>query len=41
MEIILKKDMSNLGYENDIVEVKNGYARNYLLPNGLAIIATP
>ncbi|MFO8088170.1 MAG: 50S ribosomal protein L9 [Bacteroidales bacterium] len=40
MEVILKKDMSNLGYENDIVKVKNGYARNYLIPNGLAIMAT-
>lgn len=40
MEVILKKDMSNLGYENDIVKVKNGYARNYLLPKGLAIVAT-
>lgn len=41
MEVILKKDMPNLGYENDIVSVKNGYARNYLLPNGIAIVATP
>ncbi|MCF8217798.1 MAG: 50S ribosomal protein L9 [Bacteroidales bacterium] len=40
MEVILKKDMSNLGYENDIVKVKNGYARNYLLPKGLAVVAT-
>ncbi|MGM0612984.1 MAG: 50S ribosomal protein L9 [Bacteroidota bacterium] len=40
MEVILKKDMSNLGYENDIVNVKNGYARNYLLPKGLAVVAT-
>ncbi len=41
MEVILKKDMPNLGYENDIVEVKNGYARNYLIPNKIAIVATP
>ena len=40
MEVILKKDMSNLGYENDIVKVKSGYARNYLLPKGLAVVAT-
>lgn len=41
MEIILKQDVANLGYKNDIVTVKNGYANNYLLPQGLAIIATP
>ncbi len=41
MEIILKQDVANLGYKNDIVNVKNGYANNYLLPQGLAIIATP
>lgn len=40
MEIILKQDVQNLGYENDIVKVKNGYARNYLIPKGKAIIAT-
>jgi large subunit ribosomal protein L9 len=40
MEIILKQDVQNLGYENDIVKVKNGYARNYLIPKGMAIIAT-
>jgi len=39
MEIILKKDVSNLGYTNDIVTVKSGYARNYLIPKGLAIVA--
>ena len=40
MEIILKQDVINLGYKDDIVTVKNGYANNYLLPQGLAIIAT-
>lgn len=41
MEIILKQDVANLGYKDDIVKVKNGYANNYLLPQGMAIIATP
>lgn len=41
MEIILKQDVANLGYKDDIVNVKNGYANNYLLPQGMAIIATP
>jgi len=40
MEIILKQDVANLGYKDDIVKVKNGYANNYLLPQGMAIIAT-
>jgi large subunit ribosomal protein L9 len=40
MEIILKQDMLNLGYENEVVKVKNGYARNYLIPQGMAILAT-
>ncbi len=40
MDIILKQDITTLGYKNDIVTVKNGYARNYLIPNGLAILAT-
>lgn len=40
MEIILKQDITNLGYENDLVNVKPGYARNYLIPKGLAILAT-
>lgn len=41
MEIILLQDVTNLGYKDDIVKVKNGYANNYLLPQGMAIIATP
>ena len=41
MEIILKQDVQNLGYKDEIVTVKNGYANNYLLPMGYAIIATP
>lgn len=40
MEIILKEDVINLGYKNDIVKVKDGYGRNYLIPQGLAVIAT-
>ncbi|MFN4234621.1 MAG: 50S ribosomal protein L9 [Bacteroidia bacterium] len=39
MEIILKQDVKNLGSKDEIVKVKNGYGRNYLIPNGLAIIA--
>jgi len=39
MEIILKEDIQNLGHKNDIVTVKNGYGRNYLIPMGLAVIA--
>jgi large subunit ribosomal protein L9 len=39
MEVILKQDIANLGYTNDIVNVKDGYARNYLIPNKMAIIA--
>ena len=34
MEIILKEDIVNLGYKNDIVTVKSGYGRNYLIPTG-------
>lgn len=39
MQIILKQDVQKLGYTDDIVEVKNGYARNYLIPQGFAIAA--
>lgn len=39
MELILKEDIKNLGYKDDIVNVKGGYGRNYLIPQGLAIIA--
>jgi large subunit ribosomal protein L9 len=41
MELILKKDVENLGFTDDIVNVKNGYGRNFLLPQGLAVLATP
>ncbi|MFK5982965.1 MAG: 50S ribosomal protein L9 [Flavobacteriaceae bacterium] len=41
MELILKKDVENLGFTDDIVSVKNGYGRNFLLPQGLAVLATP
>ena len=41
MEIILKEDIANLGYKNDIVNVKSGYGRNYLIPTGKAVIASP
>ena len=40
MEIILKKDITGLGYKNDLIKVKDGYARNYLIPKGMAEIAT-
>lgn len=40
MEIILKQDVQNLGHKDDIVVVKNGYATNFLIPQGLAIMAT-
>lgn len=40
MEVILKQDMPNLGHRDDIVTVKDGYARNYLIPKGYAINAT-
>ena len=41
MEIILKQDIKNVGYKDDIVKVKDGYAANYLIPQGMAIMATP
>ena len=40
MEVILKQDMTGLGYKNDLVKVKDGYGRNYLIPNGIALLAT-
>jgi large subunit ribosomal protein L9 len=40
MEIILKQDIPKLGYKNDLITVKDGYARNYLIPKGLAMNAT-
>ena len=40
MELILKEDVQNLGFKDDIVNVKNGYGRNFLIPNGKAVIAT-
>ncbi|GAB3829826.1 50S ribosomal protein L9 [Pontibacter rugosus] len=39
MEVILRDDVKGLGYKNDIVDVKPGYGRNYLIPQGLAVIA--
>ena len=40
MEVILKQDIKGLGYKNDLLKVKAGYARNYLIPKGMAILAT-
>jgi large subunit ribosomal protein L9 len=40
MELILKQDVENLGFKDDVVTVKNGYGRNFLIPQGHAIIAT-
>ena len=41
MQIILLTDIANLGHKDDIVDVKQGYGRNYLIPQGYAILATP
>lgn len=41
MEVILKQDVQGLGYKNDVVKVRSGYGRNYLIPNGFALIASP
>ncbi len=41
MELILKQDVQNLGFKDDVVTVKNGYGRNYLIPQGFAQLATP
>ncbi len=41
MELILKEDVQNLGFKDDLVSVKNGYGRNFLIPKGLAAMATP
>lgn len=40
MEIILKQDVKNLGYKDDVLKVKDGYGRNYLIPQGHAVLAT-
>jgi len=41
MKIILKEDVSGLGYKDDVVVVKDGYGRNFLIPTGKAVVATP
>ena len=41
MELILRQDVDNLGFKDDVVTVKNGYGRNYLIPQGYAHLATP
>ncbi|MCL4292036.1 MAG: 50S ribosomal protein L9 [Acidimicrobiia bacterium] len=41
MKIVLRSDVENLGTKGDLVEVRDGYARNFLVPRGLAIVATP
>ena len=40
MEIILKQDIENVGFKDDVLTVKNGYGRNFLIPQGLAVLAT-
>ena len=40
MKVILKENVTGLGYKDDVVEVKDGYGRNYLIPQGIAIIAS-
>ena len=40
MDVILKQDVEKLGFKNEIISVKNGFGRNYLIPKGLAILAT-
>ena len=40
MKVILKENMKNLGHQGDVVEVKNGYANNFLFPRGMAVMAT-
>ena len=39
MEVILKEDVKGLGYKNDIIKVRNGYGRNFLIPRGLVVVA--
>lgn len=41
MKLILKQDVQGLGYKDDVVEVKDGYGRNYLIPQGIGVIASP
>lgn len=41
MELILKQDVQNLGFKDDVVTVKPGYGRNFLIPQGFAVLATP
>jgi large subunit ribosomal protein L9 len=41
MEVILKQDIKNLGYTDDVVKVRGGFGLNYLIPNGMAVIANP
>ena len=40
MDVILKEDVEKLGFKNEIVKVKNGFGRNFLIPKGLAVLAT-